>query len=510
MNKLILTRRASQVFFLIFFIYILWSTTYPLKGAVPPDTFFKINPLIIFITSISQRVPLSGMLICALMIVLTFIFGRFFCGWICPLGTTIDMVGAIRRGNLSLRDAADKRLRRPKFFILGAIILLSLIGIQLAWVLDPMVIMARFVSLNLIPAFTLVLDRFFVFMIKASNFYGPLQDFYRTLKSSFLGVNIHYFSHSFVILATFVLVAGSALLIKRFWCRSVCPLGGLYSLTARFSLLRRSVVKCTECGVCRSRCRMGAIKDDTSYIKGECILCMDCLYDCKPHATKFVFPFFKKEAQKEIRQKSDERGISRRGFLLLLAASSALLTGFRARGQKGVNGHANSVIRPPAALKEDRFLDRCVRCGNCMKVCITNGLQPVLFQSGLSGLWTPQLVPEIGYCEYQCTLCGKTCPTGAIPRLTLPRKKVTRLGIAKIDRATCIPWSKGRGCIVCEEHCPIPNKAIKLKKESLRGEIISKPYVDISLCVGCGICQNKCPVRPDRAIKVHPVSAHRS
>ena len=236
---------------------------------------------------------------------------------------------------------------------------------------------------------------------------------------------------------------------------------------------------------------------------------MDCLYECKPHVTKFIFSF-RRETREGAKQKSDERGMSRRSFLFLLAASSALLTGFRNRSRKEKEGFGNSSIRPPAALKENKFVDRCIRCGNCMKVCITNGLQPVLFQSGLSGVWTPQLVPEIGYCEYQCTLCGKACPTGAIPRLTLQRKKITRLGTAKIDRSICIPWSQGRGCIVCEEHCPISNKAIKLKRETVEGEIISKPYVDISLCVGCGICQNKCPVRPERAVKVYPVNAHRS
>jgi MauM/NapG family ferredoxin protein len=509
MKKLILIRRSSQSFFLILFIYILWSTTYPLKGAVPSDAFFKINPLIIFITSISERVVLSGMLFCVLMIVSTLVFGRFFCGWVCPLGTTIDMIGAIRKKDLSLQGVSNKRLQIPKFFILGIIFLFSLAGIQIAWILDPMVIMARFVSLNLIPTFTLVLDKFLIFAIRASNFYGPLQDFYRTLKASFLGVNVYYFSHSLIILAFFILVAGSSLFLKRFWCRSVCPLGGAYSLTARLSLLRRTVDRCTECGVCKSRCRTGAIKDDVSYMKGECILCMDCLYDCKPHVTKFIFPF-RRETREGAEQKSDERGISRRSFLFLLAASSALLTGFRNRSQKEKESFDNNVIRPPAALKEDKFVDRCVRCGNCMKVCITNGLQPVLFQSGLSGIWTPQLVPEIGYCEYQCTLCGKTCPTGAIPRLALQEKKITRLGTAKIDRSICIPWSYGRGCIVCEEHCPIPNKAIKLKRETAQGEVISKPYVDISLCVGCGICQNKCPVRPERAVKVYPVNAYRS
>jgi len=130
---------------------------------------------------------------------------------------------------------------------------------------------------------------------------------------------------------------------------------------------------------------------------------------------------------------------------------------------------------------------------------VTNGLQPAIFESGLQGMWTPHLVPEIGYCEYTCTLCGEVCPTGAIPKLSVEEKKRTKLGIAKVDRSKCLAWSQNTQCIVCEEHCPVANKAIKI----VEGGVL-KPFVDPELCIGCGICQNKCPARPERAIKVLP------
>lgn len=179
--------------------------------------------------------------------------------------------------------------------------------------------------------------------------------------------------------------------------------------------------------------------------------------------------------------------MTRRDFIFL-----TLLSPFLAGA-----GAAPKIIRPPAALPEDKFRTRCIRCGNCMKVCITNGLQPTLLEAGLSGMWTPRLLPETGYCEYHCTLCGKVCPTGAIPALTPEKKKQTRLGQANIDRSICLPWSQNRECIVCQEHCPVPDKAIKLEGK--------RPYVEPALCVGCGICQNKCPVRPGRAIRVYPI-----
>jgi ferredoxin len=237
---------------------------------------------------------------------------------------------------------------------------------------------------------------------------------------------------------------------------------------------------------------MSAIKEDSSYRKEECILCMDCIYSCPDRATKFIWPVNRIKAD-------TEGGISRGDFLFLMA-SSFLLLGF-----KSMAGEAKKrLIRPPGVTSEREFLNKCIRCGNCMKICPTNGLQPVIFESDLAGIWAPHLVPEIGYCEYNCNLCGNVCPTSAIPKLNLAQKKEQKLGLAYIDKNICIPWSQNKECIVCEEHCPVPTKAIKTYDEVFEGKKIKKPYVDASLCVGCGICQNKCPTRPLRAIKVQP------
>jgi ferredoxin len=177
-----------------------------------------------------------------------------------------------------------------------------------------------------------------------------------------------------------------------------------------------------------------------------------------------------------------------------------MFLGFKAGGGEA----KKNLIRPPGVTDEREFLNKCVRCGNCMRVCPTKGLQPAMFESGFSGVWTPRLVPEIGYCEYNCNLCGTVCPTGAIPRLSLAEKKEQKLGTAYIDKDLCIAWAENKECIVCEEHCPIPQKAIKVNYEIFNGKKIPKPYVDVSLCVGCGICQNKCPTRPIRSIVVSP------
>jgi len=494
MKKLTILRRTSQAFFLVLFAYLLWSTSHS-------AAFFKIDPLISTFSVFSL-----------IMIGATFIIGRFFCGWICPLGTIIDMCGIGAKNR-------DINLRPLKYYILGLIVVFAFLGIQIAWIFDPLVITARFMSLNFIPSFTLALDKVFIFLLKGLNFYTPLYDIYRGLKSSVLGVKIFYFPHSLITLGFFIFILALIAITKRFWCRAVCPLGALYSIPARFSLLSRCVEKCSHCVLCSVNCRMSAIKKDSDYRKGECILCMDCVYSCPDQATRFTWPAAKAlfviarrpKADEAISKKrllrsfgarndiSDKDGISRRDFLFLISAS-ILLSGFRFKE----GAVKNRLIRPPGVSSEKEFLNKCVRCGNCMKVCPTNALQPVIFESSLAGIWTPHLVPEIGYCEYNCNLCGRVCPTGAIPKLSQAVKKEKKLGTARIYQDICLPWSQKKECIVCEEHCPVPSKAIKTYEEIAQGKKMKKPYVDISLCVGCGICQNKCPTRPLRAIRVFP------
>ena len=511
MKRWVALRRISQVFFFLLFIFILWSTTYPLSGPLSPQLLFKIDPLIMIFTSISEKVLLPGIVISGIMLALTVIFGRFFCGWVCPLGASIDAAGHLRkRSKKSIKeaDAVNAKARKPKFILLLLVAVFAAAGLQLAWVFDPLVIFTRFVSLNLIPAVTLAADKGFAWLISTFNLHVAVYDFYRSLKSSVLGINVYFFSHAFPIFLFFAVICGMALAVPRLWCRSICPLGAIYAMTAKAALLRRTFEGCKNCRRCKSVCRMGAIRDDSSYSKGECVLCMDCLYDCPAHITRFEWPFgFAQGKPAKINAGGAEagpehkEGITRRDFLLLSTLAVSFV-GFkfdllRSRRQR-------NVIRPPAALEEDEFINRCVRCGNCMKVCPTNGLQPVSFQSGIEGVWTPQLIPEIGYCEYNCTLCGRTCPTGAIRSVSLDAKHDTRLGLAAIDRSVCIAWAENKQCIVCEEHCPVADKAIKLKRDIVDGKEVLKPLVDGNLCVGCGTCQNKCPVRPVRAIRVTP------
>jgi len=173
------------------------------------------------------------------------------------------------------------------------------------------------------------------------------------------------------------------------------------------------------------------------------------------------------------------------------------------------------LIRPPGSLQELDFLEICIRCGECMKVCPTNFLQMDFNLFRPEALFTPVGNAELGFCDFMCNACGDVCPTGAIQKLTLEHKQKQPIGLAFINRNRCLPWSYNKPCIVCEEMCPTSPKSIWCKTvqlEDRNGQLIElmQPFVDPDRCIGCGICENWCPMVDEPAIKVHSIQESRS
>ena len=167
-------------------------------------------------------------------------------------------------------------------------------------------------------------------------------------------------------------------------------------------------------------------------------------------------------------------------------------------------------IRPPGALPEEDFRDKCIRCMECVRVCASNGacLQPAGLQNSLDDLWLPVANMRQGYCEYNCNLCTQVCPTDALIPLTLEEKQKTPIGLAHFNKNLCIPYDRNEDCLVCEEHCPTPDKAIKFDvrdytdPETGVTRKVKYPYVVKELCIGCGICEYKCPLQGEAGIFV--------
>lgn len=498
-SKLILLRKTVQALALAGFIYVIWTTRYPLQGFLDPRWFFQIDPLAMGITALAGRIWLPGMLWALGTLAVTFALGRAFCGWLCPLGALLDAAVWPLHRLRRWRESGPGPWRNVKYGLLALLAALGLAGQQYAWFFDPLAIFVRAFSLNIHPVFNRGADHAWAWLLRATGEPVWLEQMYYAAKDSVFGAEQPLFPHAGGVFLVLLLILAAAFLQRRSWCRYLCPLGALLGAAGRFAPLRRQTRECRAgCAVCRHLCRTGAIRADNTYAQGECILCLDCVAGCAQGTASFRF----RRRERKQPAATDGGGLTRAQFLQLTAGALAL-SASAARRAWGAQPARTAGLRPPGALTEAEFVQRCIRCGNCMKVCPTSGLQPALWERGAAGVWTPRLVPEIGYCEYECNLCGRVCPTGAIRPLDLATKQKTPIGLAAVRRDRCIPWTTDSQCLVCEEHCPVPSKAIKiLTQRNERGKLMRRPVVDPELCIGCGICENKCPAAPRRAIIV--------
>lgn len=497
----VLARRLSQIFFLLLFLLLFLQTTYHGEEQLrwPADLFFRFDPLILLSNLLAGGTLVPRLLLALLFVGLTFIVGRFFCGWVCPLGTTLD--GCRRLLRRPQPDAAAVfTLRRLKYYLLFFLLGAAVLHLNLVGLVDPLSLLFRTLATILYPAFAYGVEEIFT---KAYDWGPPLtvvsEPVYGYLKDNILPFRKPVFLLPSLTLIIFGTIVALERLAPRFWCRSLCPLGALYGLAARFAWLRKRPIKlCADCGDCQPVCKMGAIhaQEVPRHQSAECIVCLNCQAHC-PH-DRVAFRFGGRAARPAL-------DLGRRQVITAAAAGVVAVPFLRL----GSLAHRPDeyLLRPPGVASEAAFLSQCVRCGLCFKVCPTGGLQPLWWQQGLDGLYTSHLVPRLGYCEYNCTLCSQVCPTGAIPALSLADKQASPLGTAFINQYRCIPYTEGRDCLVCEEHCPTAPKAITYypaEVADLHGKkvLVKLPLVNPDQCIGCGVCENKCPVGGDAAIRV--------
>ncbi len=491
-NLKIRLRQISQIVFLILFFWLLFGTGASVAEDFNfSDFFFFFDPFLFLINMISTFSLTTIFLLSMIPLFLTLVFGRFFCGWVCPLGTLNHLFSWMSVTKKKKGEKVNKKLFNLKYIILVFLIITALFGTNIAGLFDPFSILTRSSSLAVNPAANYILDT----SLKEGagekgllpKVFSPLYKFSR--KNIQTRKQRHYVQ-SFFIGLIFFLIIGANFYRRRFYCNYICPLGALYGIFARFSLLNLAVKedKCTSCNACSNNCTYygSPFKD---YLKSECMVCYNCQEDCPTSAIATVFELPKKRNVNSV-------DLTRRRI------TGSVATGLFMAALSPVSVNAGRKThpyeRPPGAVSEKEFLNRCIRCSECMQACPTNFIQPALFESGAAGIWTPVLEPESGYCEYECNRCTQVCPTNAIEKLTVKEKKEFKIGTAVIDKNRCYTYADGYNCAVCEEHCPVPEKAIRFREVELwnhRGKKVKvkQIYVLPDLCIGCGICENVCP-----------------
>ncbi len=490
-NWRIFVQSASLLGFLWLFLQTEYRGTDEL--AYPVSLLFRLDPLAllaaIFAPGDSDLLLLWPALV---LLCLTLVFGRFFCSWLCPLGTLLDFLGG------PLRRASSSFVGWPKakYYLLAGLTLASLCGLQLFGLLDPLSIFLRSLTLAINPLWNQLANGIFDWLYQADlPLVSPAADLvYPFFRDRLLAFRQPVFLLTLFTAAVLLLLILLERLQPRFWCRNLCPLGALLGICSRHSLLQRSpLTDCSDCSLCSSRCRMGATAGAAVH-SAECIRCLDCLDFCPNQ--RIAFSFSKGEVTGFDLSRRTLLAASVSGAIMAPLAAAAPLTG----------SYRNDLIRPPGAVAEDEFLRRCIRCGECMKVCIGGALHPDLLRGGAFSLWSPVLVARLGYCELDCTLCGQVCPTGAIRLLKVEEKRKTKIGLAVIDRDRCLPFARGEECLVCEEHCPTGKKAIVFDRRKVlfgsEPKELLQPRVLTELCIGCGICETRGPVSGASAINI--------
>ncbi len=497
------------------------------------------------------------------LVIVTLIFGRVYCSYLCPLGIAQDVVIHIRRFVDRLRGkktvGIGRRYAPPKNLLRYSIMLVTLAGALfagaavLAWI-DPYSICARFLAGVINPL--------------ASNAYD-------------LAVGESASTPAWSRYGWLLLPIGGMLLIPlilawwrgRIYCNTFCPVGSLLSLLSYRPLLRIGMDPhgCVRCAACVRACKAQCIdvknyRVDTS----RCINCYDCVTACehglRPHlvtpwkepGSEFILP-----DPTPTQPAKPNTGSSRRAFLGMLATAAPVTLAAALPASPDSAENEAPATSPPGSISVPRFLDHCTGCGLCITACPTHVLQPSFLQYGIRGVFKPHLDFTKGFCNFDCTACSSVCPEGAILPISRSDKQRTQIALASFHSDRCIVHCHQTECGACTEHCPTkalstfegkvpscdtsaciacnscvqacPQHAISLVPDgadghhaqidrakciacgrcarvcpsgALQSHSLLVPVLDEKLCIGCGACSYACPVRPQRAMQITPRALH--
>jgi len=452
-------RQVVQFALLALFLYLVWTTTKAGVDAMPINVFSRFNPLFAAVGMIGGKTFIANMIPGLITIVATLLFGRFWCGWICPLGTVLDQYGP------RVTEKIPSWFRNVKYFLFFAFILAAIVGsLALMW-LDPITIFVRALAGTVFPA---ILQKT-----------APIAAMEGLQKIVIDQLPVRPIVYPLLALPLIIVLALN-IFARRFWCRYLCPLGAWVALLSKFSLFKRfRSDACTKCRQCVKQCPMNTINGEFISDPGECLQCTSCHSKCPVAAISF-----KTQTKPGFGHSYDPNRRQMLASLVVGVGGALLLKGNQVKNQ------FKYLIRPPGA-KEEEFLAKCVRCGQCIKVCPNNALH-LTVKGGVGSVFTPILVPRTGHCDWECNSCGQVCPTQAIPNLSLEEKRKQQMGTVTVNYETCIR------CFICITECPT-KALIQNTVEGQRGKF---PVCDHTKCIGCGLCEFICPIKGEAAIRV--------
>jgi ferredoxin len=465
-------RRPIQILFLVAFAVLTIGGLRLGFASVFSAAFSRLDPLGGLSAMIASRALEWFWAPALITVAATILLGRVWCGWVCPLGTIVEITPVPAK--LAGPRAKSPRWALGRYATLAVVLGAAAIGNLGPMILDPVTIITR-----------------------------PLQELARPLAGSdAVGESIGrslgsgaVHAVAFLSLVPLVLVVAASVFGRRFWCRSLCPLGGLLALLARVPGVRRFVVAetCTSCARCAKACPTGAIARTEGFpsSSAECITCLTCNDACQTGANRFGFS--------HPRLFTPAYEPSRRDALVAIGATGMGL----AAVVLPVARTDAEILRPPAT-DEARLSELCVRCGACYGACPTGSLRPSVSFTSKAGPWTPMLDERPGHCTMRCNRCAVPCPTDAIHTPT--EMEILDLGLAvraEINPKRCRAWARNHECMACQKVCPIAGAIVGEERPATQpkdayndGPPVQVPVVNTDQCVGCNLCAGACPMTP--------------
>ena len=434
------------------------------------------------------------------LVLLTLIFGRVYCSVLCPLGIAQDIIGWFSRKQKKARYGFKEAHNWLRYSLMFIFIVLMACGLaSIAALIEPYSTFGRVTTELFAPIYGGV-NNLLALLAEHWNSYAfyPTDVYIKSLPT-------------FITAATlFVLIFVLAWRYGRSWCNNVCPVGTLLGLISNFSLYKPVINtdKCNGCTACARKCKARCINPQEHEIDySRCVVCMDCLENCKQGAIEYKFVGWCKKSCKKAEPAMETETVdkSRRAFLTVGALLAATTT-VEAKKRKAEVAMANLEekktpnrevpLKPAGAQSLKNFSDKCIACQLCVTKCPSHILRP---STALGTLMQPEISFKEGFCRPTCTACSEVCPAGAIQPVTPEQKSSIQIGHAVWIRENCVVVTNEDSCGNCARHCPAG--AIRMVPAGF-GSHLQVPAVDAERCIGCGACEYHCPARPHSAIYV--------
>lgn len=475
-----------------------------------------------------------GLIIFAVLVLLTLLFGRVYCSFLCPLGILQDLFSRVsvvlsrkKRGAYHYRNP-HKRNRLFFLLIVSLALLLahwSAVHFSLlVSLLDPYSIFGRITSHIFYPLYAL-----------GNNLLAVIARHFGSFKFYLVDASVKSISTLTVAVISLIVIGFIASRYGRLYCNVICPVGTFLGLLSRYSFFRIRIdpEKCLRCRLCEKACKGSCIDIDRKTIDySRCVVCFDCLTQCKRDALSFDFSskhnITSSNHPTDYEDETAATDLSKRRFLkgaggLFMAGN---LAGFLEKTSAGEEDNSSREqtpaglpiskngkvayriehsVSPPGAVSEDHLAARCTSCHLCIAKCPQKVIRPAFLDYGLGGMMLPVLKfsTEV-FCNYDCTICGEVCPTGAIKPLAIEEKHLTQVGHVVFIKENCVVFTEETNCGACAEHCP--TQAVRMV--DYKGNL-TIPETREQYCVGCGACESICPVEPFKAIHVEGNPTHK-